>query len=165
MTDTDTPPHSKIRPRSIARENRFMIRFSDAEGYKVEANAREAGFGNASDYIRDRLFGGVSGDTDRDGHRADGGMLTEKRRGELAVAVLHLYDINEQAFADAGRKEWFDNGRQAVIDSLSLGRLLGSRHDGNPMTARLNKIKSTSATVRYFRTERPLVPGGCPRRG
>ena len=126
MTDTDAPPHSKIRPRSIARAHRFMIRFSDAEREKVEADAREAGFGNASDYIRDRLFGASSGGDIRDQQRVGGEMLTEKQRGELAVALLHLYDINEQAFADAGRKEWFDTGRREAIDKLGLGRLLGS---------------------------------------
>lgn len=126
MTDTDPLSHSKIRPRSVTRDNRFMIRFSDAEREKVEADSRAAGFGNASDYIRDRLFGASSDGDIRNQQRVDGEILTEQQRGEIAVAVLHLYDINGQAFADAGRKDWFDAGRREVIDNLGLGKLLGS---------------------------------------
>lgn len=126
MPDNTTSKTSRSDTRRVSRDIIFPIRISQTEKETLEAEARSSGFASIADLVRDRLFR-QSSDNDIRGHqRVDGGLLTEKQNGELAVATLHLYRINEQAFEQAGGKENFDEGRRRAIEELGLGKLIGS---------------------------------------
>lgn len=118
-------PHAE----RINREISFNMRLSKSEKERLDENMKREGFNNLSDYIRHTMLQKPPEASVRDLLKPDGQLFSDKTLCDLAVAILHQYQIEQMRYAsmddDGSGRDYFAKGRRKVIEHLGLEKLYG----------------------------------------